>query len=848
MFKVSKIFQEKKKTLFLIGLGLVLVFFPLSFIESQFVRIQAHDQEVETYQNSPITIILEGDSQIHDFPNLYFYIEKEPSRGTLDVSAGEKISVDDPYVLYTPDADYLGEDFFTFYIDDDDERSFIQKGNTATVTIEVVEFAVNEWCPDCSPLNPLACLWCLVVYIVSLPARLGFFILILPLTLLALFSGYLFSITIALTNWMISIALKVGITPGNPATPEIVNIGWTFTRDFINMFFILILVFIGLATILKLREYEAKKTLPKLIFVALLINFTPVIVGFVVDMGNIITNFFLVTATGMLELSTEVLKMAWNYFTDTLIYIFTADGTFLTNFGAILNQMVGIVVYGIVLIGFFLLGAWIYFWVMLVFFMRIVMLWILMILAPIAFFSQVLPPSKTVKMVFPSILHWDKWWEELLQWVVVGIPLGFFLYLSNWIMINTSDIEGIFNPEGILQEGLREALNNGWAEGFIGLIITMLAPLVALAILHRGYKIAKETAPAAATGIIDGVKKLATGAVVGGLTGGLAGAAASGLRKTTAATQKLEQSAEKVPVIGTPLKYGVGKPISWATRGIESIAAPSLLRHASRARKVKIPEGFENMTSDEQQQLVRAKAFTPGAKVQYGVKMKELGTLGETTEEFKDSIGQAAKKLAGNKYYNKYVDEIRKALPDKVTARLMIDFEIDQRARDDMEKKIKDLSMTQGITEDSAAKRILVSKMKTEDVSKIATKDIHLNQDIMEGSMHWGGGQLSKAPEKFGPNFINRYAEMAEEKNTHWFLENNPAGLFYLSGNAAQDYGYTVPEGLDRSEVNSLAKWYRDEKRKNREKQQRTEESRKFLGLLTKGMEKGEDKKWREKK
>ncbi len=41
-----------------------------------------------------------------------------------------------------------------------------------------------------------------------------------------------------------------GMPPGNP----LVTTGWTLTRDLVNMFFIIILAFIGLATALKIEQ------------------------------------------------------------------------------------------------------------------------------------------------------------------------------------------------------------------------------------------------------------------------------------------------------------------------------------------------------------------------------------------------------------------------------------------------------------------------------------------------------------------------------------------------------------------------------------------------------------------
>jgi hypothetical protein len=74
---------------------------------------------------------------------------------------------------------------------------------------------------------------------------------------------------------------------------ETVKTGWTITRDFSNMFFILFMVIIAFATILRFERYGIKKLLPKVIGVALLINFSLVLCSVVIDFSNITANFFI---------------------------------------------------------------------------------------------------------------------------------------------------------------------------------------------------------------------------------------------------------------------------------------------------------------------------------------------------------------------------------------------------------------------------------------------------------------------------------------------------------------------------------------------------------------------------
>ena len=59
------------------------------------------------------------------------------------------------------------------------------------------------------------------------------------------------------------------------------------TRDLANMFFIFILLYIAIATILEIAAYNAKALLARLIIVALLLNFSLFFTRVIIDASNI---------------------------------------------------------------------------------------------------------------------------------------------------------------------------------------------------------------------------------------------------------------------------------------------------------------------------------------------------------------------------------------------------------------------------------------------------------------------------------------------------------------------------------------------------------------------------------
>jgi len=664
----------------------------------------------------------------------------------------------------------------------------------------------EKWCPGCGrmPHQWPYCIKCTFEYTASLPIRVAFFVLIIPIALIALFTGLLYSLMAAIFSWMIKISLEVGITPGNPMTPEVVNIGWNFTRDFVDMFFILILAYIGLATILKLKEYEAKKLLPKLIIIALLINFTPVIVGFIVDVGNIFTNFFLTRAADIVNLE-DILKMVWEYFvvgsTDpagvfhpgAFQEIFGMNGIFFEHFVKNVGDFIGMIIYGIAMIIFFLLGSWIYFLVWLAFLLRIVELWILMILCPIAFFSHIFPKGNVIEKLFPSILHWDKWWEEFLQWIIWGIPMGFFLYLSNWVMKNTSVINDKFN-QALLQEKLQGAtgFGAGLEAQLISFVVSILAPTVALVLLYKGYKIAKETAPAAAKGMIEGLAKAGQIAAALGITavtmGAGAGATAGLLGKASAGAQRLEAFTGKAGWTTKggkriePFRYLLGKPISTTTKGVEMALAPGLLRYAAKTRRVDWGARFKGMEPGEIAQIIdlmptRQQRTTATAWMK-GESLLDKPGVGE---DFKDKRAIDAQSLIKDPHYKKSANDVFETLTRKVNETIALNFKApeekqelkdkiskiadeisrDVKIRPQIEAEVRDLPdkdkqvARDRIARDMAAREIWVGELKAGDVKNIEKKSLREDIGTRRGMKNWSSAHMSALVNNFKKEVVD---------------------------------------------------------------------------------------------
>ena len=247
--------------------------------------------------------------------------------------------------------------------------------------------------------------------------------------------------------------------PVSPASPNIIPFvkdAFTFSQMFVNSLFILVLVFIGLATILRIQSYQIQRTLPLLLIVALLVNFSGVLVGFVVDMGNILAIYFLNASV---------------------------DSSFWAHPWQNIDLNAEKVGQNIARILYYAVGSFIYFIVMLLFGVRVIILWTLTILAPFAFAALVLPATRS---------YWTQWWSQLIQWSIIGIPISFFLYLSGRAI--SADLPAV--------------------NGIDQLIVAMFAPISALVLLLIGVMFSMQLAPAGASKVVDFGKKWVTSAAM----------------------------------------------------------------------------------------------------------------------------------------------------------------------------------------------------------------------------------------------------------------------------------------------------------------------------------------------
>ncbi|PJC53594.1 MAG: hypothetical protein CO029_01925 [Candidatus Magasanikbacteria bacterium CG_4_9_14_0_2_um_filter_41_10] len=190
-----------------------------------------------------------------------------------------------------------------------------------------------------------------------------------------------------------------------------VKIGWFLVRDVANMFFVVLLLVIAFGTILGLEQYEWKKTLIKLILAAVFINFSNMIAQLIIDVAHVFTITFVnaISATA----GGNIIQL---FNIDSVYKITGADKLGVGGDLKIEAFAASVASFLLALIMMTTMGAF-----AIVMAARMVILWVLIILSPLAYIFQVIPQTQK---------YAQEWWSEFTNHVIVAPVMVFFLWLA----------------------------------------------------------------------------------------------------------------------------------------------------------------------------------------------------------------------------------------------------------------------------------------------------------------------------------------------------------------------------------------------------------------------------------
>ena len=536
----------------------------------------------------------------------------------------------------------------------------------------------------------------------------------------------------------------------------VVDKGWKIVRNLVNMLIVLGFVIIGIATILGIQEYNAQKLLPALIAIALLINFTPVICGLMIDASNITMNHFLSGASldrTFVETigfqTAEILNPESQLSTtEKLGYAFVYAGLNLT----------GTIVFGLFAI---------------LFAVRYIALWILVILSPLAFFCYIFPKARGV---------WSAWWTQFFQWCIIGIPAAFFIYLSNILIAQMMHNDIVSSPTGEVG-----------TTGFAGLF-TLMIPFAFMVVgLFASFKTGAMGATMITSFAQTTGKKHVTKASK--WAGGKASRFAKE-RAPAAMLRKLERTAAYQPkgkITGGLYKYsGAG----WAARtGASALTSTTAMEKADIS---KFRDEAAKRTASKNLTAYRNPIATKSERIgilQSAIEKKQLkewGKLGFSDDEKKRAVLKTG--IAAIKIDPKEFSTIRNAFPHLAE-------EIKKQGK--FNENVSDRSgllLDQKSIESGGFKTIkesLVSGMSANDIKNIDTS-IFKDEDAKEAMLRWNGQQIAAASKEHGRKFTDEFQKSVSEKGRKHFLkpENfNPDIINYLASSGALAAGLSSIEG-----------------------------------------------------
>jgi len=223
-------------------------------------------------------------------------------------------------------------------------------------------------------------------------------------------SKYVLTAILVLSGKLLDLSLNIG----GISTASIVREGAGIVRDVTNLLFIVAIIIVAFALILRIEPYasKAKEIIPKMIIAALLINFSVVLVTPIIDFSQVITQSFVSAVPGnfsdMISFGGKIYSLwqpndAW--YTKALSAIVATFDQVLNLFMA--NAVLLVLIFTIIAGAIFMI-------------IRVIYLWILLIFSPITWLLWALPSTKQ---------YWDKWWSEFMSWTFFAPIYTFMLYL-----------------------------------------------------------------------------------------------------------------------------------------------------------------------------------------------------------------------------------------------------------------------------------------------------------------------------------------------------------------------------------------------------------------------------------
>lgn len=410
-----------------------------------------------------------------------------------------------------------------------------------------------------------------------------------------------------------------------------VVLGWKIVRDICNMFFVVIMLIIAFATILRVKEYSYEKLLPKLIIMAILINFSKMICGLLIDVSQVVmltfVNSFKDVAGANLTTILGLDKLTSMGTNAAAVDDKTTGVTSWSIMGAYVLALVYVIIALITIVTMVIMLA-----------IRIVMIWIYVVLSPMAYLLGAFPAGKKYS---------SKWWHDFTSNLIVGPILAFFIWLSFAALgtgqdtVGSSGITAAKPTNSAIIESSSETDKSLTQAGSPD---NMLNFVISIAMLYGGLTIAKSVGGAAGDMAGKGMGAISKGK----------GMAISGIKSGARSTAYGAIANKRMApitknVLGTVAATGGVRGKILGAVGVRGLAGKGLIAFNQQQKKVE-DKAKKKIESFKDTRVVaryaREKAFTPlGIAAQKKAANMMPSALYDPANPA--SVGKVEKQLAG---------------------------------------------------------------------------------------------------------------------------------------------------------------------------------------------------------
>jgi len=208
------------------------------------------------------------------------------------------------------------------------------------------------------------------------------------------------------------------------------QVGWSTFRDLANIFFIFILIWIAISTILNLKSHATMGLLVKIIIVALLINFSLFFTKVIIDTSNIVTiQFYNAMTRGYTNFDDIDNGIAMVFQVQTGVNTFFPNGGITdgrggandVDYSKILPDNSSYLTIGLMGLIFMIISSFVFLAAAILLATRFVILIFLMITAPLAYVGSILPMAGGYS---------KKWWDTLFEQCIFAPVMMMFLWFT----------------------------------------------------------------------------------------------------------------------------------------------------------------------------------------------------------------------------------------------------------------------------------------------------------------------------------------------------------------------------------------------------------------------------------